>query len=113
MGIFDIFKNFGGRKPAEDAVEFPEDQEPREKLTVRIESVAGLGDVERIGAYLRQGNVVLVKIKDLQRKDVGLFQTSLQKMKRLSSQFNWDMVALNEGYVILTPSFARIERPEV
>lgn len=109
MGIFDIFK---GKRPAQDSVEFPEDNEPQEKLTVRIENITGLGDVERVGAYLRQGNVVLVKIKDLQRKDVGLFQTSLQKMKRLSTQFNWDMVALQEGYVILTPSFARIERPE-
>ncbi len=110
MGIFDIFKF--GKKPAQDAVEFPEDQEPRETLTVRIENVNGLGDVERVGGYLKQGNVVLVKVRDLQRKDVGLFQTSLQKMKRLSTQFNWDLVALQEGYLILTPSFVRIERPE-
>ena len=109
MGLFDIFKS---KKPTEDAVEFPEDKEPREALTVRIENVSGLGDVERIGGYLKQGNVVLVKVRDLQKKDVGLFQTSLQKMKRLSTQFNWDMVALQEGYVIMTPSFARIERPE-
>lgn len=109
MGLFDIFKS---KKPVEDAVEFPEDTEPRERLSVRIENVNGLGDVERIGGYLKQGNVVLVKVRDLQKKDVGLFQTSLQKMKRLSTQFNWDMVALQEGYVIMTPSFARIERPE-
>ena len=110
MGFFDIFKM--GKKPSEDAVEFPEDEEPRERLTVRIENVTGLGDVERVGGYLKQGSVVLVKVRDLQKKDVGLFQTALQKMKRLSTQFNWDMVALQEGYIILTPSFARIERPE-
>lgn len=110
MGIFDIFKF--GKKPANDSVEFPEDHEPRETLSVRIENVNGLGDVERIGGYLKQGSVVLVKVRDLQKKDVGLFQTSLQKMKRLSTQFNWDMVALQEGYIILTPSFARIQRPE-
>ncbi|MBI2547081.1 MAG: cell division protein SepF [Candidatus Aenigmarchaeota archaeon] len=112
MGIFDAFKNLGGKKPSEDAVEFPEEGEPKEKLTVRIESVNGLGDVERIAAYVRQGNVVLIKLRELQKKDVGLFQTSLQKMKRLSSQFNWDIVALPEGYVIITPNFVRIERPE-
>jgi len=109
VGLFDLFKF--GKKPSEDAVEFPENQEPRERLTVRIENVTGLGDVERVGGYLKQGSVVLVKVRDLQKKDVGLFQTSLQKMKRLSTQFNWDMVALQEGYVIMTPSFARIERP--
>jgi SepF-like predicted cell division protein (DUF552 family) len=111
MGIFDFFKG-GDKKPTTDAVEFPEDSEPRERLNVRIENVNGLGDVERIGGYLKQGNVVLVKVRDLQKRDVGLFQTSLQKMKRLSTQFNWDLVALPEGYIIMTPSFARIERPE-
>lgn len=110
MGLFDFLRF--GKKPADDAVEFPEDTEPRERLSVRIENVNGLGDVERVGGYLKQGSVVLVKVRDLQKKDVGLFQTSLQKMKRLSTQFNWDMVALQEGYVIMTPSFARIERPE-
>ncbi len=111
MGLFDLFKG-GGKTPQEDAVEFPEEEEHQEKLNVRIENIAGLGDVERIAAYIKQGNVVLIKVRDLQKKDVGLFQTALQKMKRLSTQFNWDMVALQEGYVVMTPSFARIERPE-
>ena len=111
MGLFDLFKM--GKKPQDDAVEFPEEQEPQERLTVRIENVTGLGDVERVAGYIKQGNVVLIKVRDLQKKDVGLFQTSLQKMKRLSTQFNWDMVALQEGYIIMTPNFARIERPEV
>lgn len=110
MGFLDFFKKLI-TKPAEDAVEFPEEEEPRERLTVRIENVSGLQDVERVASYLKQGNVVLVKLKDLQKKDVGLFQTTMQKMKRLSMQFNWDMVALQEGYLIVTPNFARIERP--
>lgn len=109
MGIFDAL--LGKKKPVQDSVEFPEEEEPRERMTVRIENVGGLGDVERIAGYIRQGNVVLIKVKDLEKRDVGLFQTALQKMKRMSTQFNWDMVALNEGYVIVTPSFVRIERP--
>lgn len=113
MGILDFFKKIVPKKVTEDSVEFPEENEQREKLTIRIENVNGLGDVERIGNYLKQGNVVFVKLRDLQKKDVGLFQTVLQKMKRLSMQFNWDMVALQEGYLVVTPSFARIERPEV
>lgn len=112
MGFFDFLK--GGKKQVtEDSVEFSETQEPREMLTIRIESVASLGDVERVAAYLRRGNILLIKIKELQRKDIGLAQTTLQKMKRISTQFNWDLVALPEGYLIMTPNFARIERPEM
>ena len=110
MGFFDFMKS--KEKVQQDSVEFPEDQEPRERLSVRIESVNGLTDVERVAAYLRKGTVLLIKIKDLQRKDIGLAQTTLSKLKRLSTQFNWDLVALPEGYLVMTPNFARIERPE-
>ncbi len=114
MGIFDIFKSSSKNQPSRDSVEFPEvkDVGVPHKMSIRIESVNGLADVERVGTYLKQGDVVFIKTKDLQKRDVGLFQTSLQKMKRLSTQFNWDMVALQEGYIILTPSFVRIERPD-
>ncbi|MBI2543505.1 MAG: cell division protein SepF [Candidatus Aenigmarchaeota archaeon] len=109
MGIFDVFK---GKKSSEDSVEFPEEEKTKERMHIRIESIGGLGDVERVASYVKQGNIILIKVKDLQKNDVGLFQTCLQKMKRLTTQFNWDMVALPEGYVLVTPSFARIERPE-
>ena len=112
MGIFDIFKGGNKEKVSQDSVEFPEDQEAREQLTVRIEAVNGLQDVDKVAALLRKGNVLLLKIKDMQRRDIGLAQTSLQKLKRLSTQFNWDMVALPEGYLIMVPNFAKIERPQ-
>lgn len=113
MGIFDIFKGSGSKeKVSGDSVEFPEDSEPREQLTVRIENIGGLQDVEKAAMLLRKGTVLLLKIKDIQRRDIGLAQTALQKLKRLSTQFNWDLVALPEGYLIMTPNFAKIERPE-
>ncbi len=112
LGIFDIFKGGNKEKVSQDSVEFPEDSEPREQLTVRIESVNNLTDVERVSVLLRKGNVLLLKIKDIQRRDIGLAQTVLQKLKRLSTQFNWDIVSLPEGYLIMVPNFAKIERPE-
>lgn len=112
MGFADFLKRLTPKNVVEDSVEFPEEEKLEEKMNVRIENVTGLGDLDRIANYLKQGHVVLVKMKDVQKNDIGLFQTIMQKMKRLSMQFNWDLVALQEGYLIVTPNFARIERPE-
>ncbi len=111
MGLADIFKRKISREPSDDSVEFPGEEAPAERMKVRVETVNNLTDLDRVAGYLKQGHVILVKVKDLQRNDVGLFQTAVQKMKRMSTQFNWDLVALPEGYLVVTPNYVRIERP--
>jgi SepF-like predicted cell division protein (DUF552 family) len=44
------------------------------------------------------------------KKDIDQFQTAIQKLKRMCSQFNFDFVGLEEGYLVVTPPFAKIER---
>lgn len=109
MGFKDWLRKLLAEKKT-DTVEFPEDTEPREKLNIRIDNLSGLEDVERIADLVKKGNIMFLKIKDLQKKDIGQFQTAIQKMKRVCSQFNWDLVGLEDGYLVVTPSFAKIER---
>ncbi len=109
MGFKDWLRAFLSEKKAE-TVEFPEETEPQEKLNIRIDSLSTLDDVERIASLVKQGNIMFLKIKDLQKKDIGQFQTAIQKMKRVCTQFNWDLVGLEEGYLVVTPPFAKIER---
>ncbi len=110
MGFKDWLRDFLTEKKAEN-IEFPEEpSEPQEKLNIRIDYLSGLEDVERIASLVKQGNIMFLKMKDLQKKDIGQFQTAIQKMKRVCTQFNWDLVGLEEGYLVVTPSFAKIER---
>lgn len=111
MGLADIFKRKISREPADDSVEFPNEEAPVERMKIRVETVNNLTDLDRVASYIKQGHVILVKVKDLQRNDVGLFQTTVQKMKRMCTQFNWDLVAIPEGYLVVTPNYVRIERP--
>ncbi len=93
-----------------NVVEFPEETEEAEKLNVRIDSLSGMEDVDRIASLLKQGNIMFLKVKDLQKKDIGQFQATVQKLKRNCMQFKWDIVGLEDGYLVVTPSFAKIER---
>jgi len=109
MGFMDFFKKLGKRE--EEVVEFPEEViEPGNKVTVRIETLANFIDTERVARLLREGNIVFLKVADMQKKDLGEFQNCVQKLKRLCNQGGWDIAGIEEGYLVLTPTFARIER---
>jgi len=110
MSIRDLFKRFTSPKPAKDSIEFHEEESEVQKLMVRIENLTELSDVERLAALVKQGNILVIKIRDLQKKDLGQFQLTVQKLKRICTQWNWDIVGTEDGYLVVTPQFVSIER---
>lgn len=112
MAFGDILKKIGlGRKEEESKeVELEHQGQGANSITIRIDSLGGMVDVDRVAKLVKDGNVVFLKLRELQRRDIGEFQNTLQKMKRVCTQFSWDMVALEDGYLIITPRFAKVER---
>jgi len=108
--VDDILKVF--RRRGDEVMEVPEDVEEQKQVTVRIETLRDFVDTERVARLLKEGNIVFLKVGELQRHDLGEFQNSVQKLKRFSNQFGWDIVGMEEGYLVLTPNFAKIERPQ-
>ena len=94
----------------EEPVELPAEEELVQPVYVRIENLKDFVDIERIARLLREGNIVFLKTRELQRTDLGEFQNCVQKLKRVSNQFGFDIVGTEEGYIVLTPSFAKIVR---
>lgn len=104
MGIRDLLL---GKK---EEVELPVEEETVEKVSVRIENLQGLIDVEKLTKLLREGNILFLKTRELQKKDLGQLQTTIQRLKRVCSQYSWDIAGTEDGYLVLTPRFAKIER---
>jgi len=94
----------------EDHVELPVADEPVERVNVRIENLGGLGDVDRLARLVREGNILFLKTKELQKRDLGQFQTAVQKMKRVCTNYGFDIAGTEEGYLVVTPKFAHILR---
>ncbi len=108
MGFFDVFKKLRG---SEETVELPEEAaESNQRATVKIDTLQDFVDTERVGRLVNEGNIVLLKVGELQAHDLGEFKNCMVKLKRLSGQFGWDIVMLEEGYLILTPKFAKVAR---
>jgi SepF-like predicted cell division protein (DUF552 family) len=110
MGLKSWIRKMVSEK-GDETIQFDECQhDSKEKLNVRIDYLMGAEDVDRVAKLVREGNIMLLKIKDLQKKDIGLLQNTVQKLKRICSQSGWDVVGLEDGYLVVTPQFAKIER---
>lgn len=91
-------------------VELPVVEEPVERVNVRIENLGGIGDVDRLTKFVREGNILFLKTRELQKRDLGQFQTSVQKLKRVCTNYGFDLAGTEEGYLVITPKFAQIAR---
>ena len=100
----------GKKKEGPEEMELEPRSEPGHHISVRVETLNGINDVERIARLVKDGSILFLRLKDLQRRDVGEFQNTLQKMKRVCIQFNWDMTVVEDGYLVVTPQFAQVEK---
>ena len=104
--IHDIF----GKGRDEESIELMDEEMPTTPVNIRIERLMDFVDIDRIARLLKENNIVFLKTAELQRQDVGEFQNCVQKLKRVTTQFGWDMVGTQEGYLVLAPSIAKIIR---
>jgi len=106
MGLLsDLFK-----RKDDEMLELPVEGEQMQQVMVRIETLRDFVDIDRIARLVKEGNIVFLKTRDLQRKDLGEFQNCMQKLKRVSNQFGFDLAGTEEGYLVVTPTFAKIAR---
>ncbi|MBI5355337.1 MAG: cell division protein SepF [Candidatus Aenigmarchaeota archaeon] len=80
---------------------------------IKIAKINSYNDVERIQSLLRDGNVVLAKIKQLKEKDMSELKRAVEKLRRTCVALNGDIAGVDEDYIILTPHYARVAREEV
>ncbi|MEM7825788.1 MAG: cell division protein SepF [Candidatus Aenigmatarchaeota archaeon] len=108
MGLItDLFK---GLKKEQGLLELPAEEEQKPQVNIRVETLQDFVDVDRISRLVKEGNIIFLRTARMQKHDLGEFRNSVEKLKRMSKQFGWDIVGLEEGYLILTPSFAKVER---
>ena len=110
MGFFDRLKKFA--QAEEEQMELPTEQHegPADRVTVRVDNLQGINDVERIEKLVKDGNIMFLKVFNLQKKDLGQFKQTVQMLKRRCIQYGWDIVGIEEGYMVLAPKFAKIAR---
>ena len=97
---------------SEDFIELDtsEVETPSGKIPIRVERMDDFSDSERIQKLLRNGSVVLVKIKTLRGKDISELKRAIDKLRKTCVAINGDIAGIDEDWIVLTPSFAHVAR---
>lgn len=98
-----------GKEPEEEFVEIeakPEDQ----RVSVKIDILRDYSDTERIQSLVRDGTVVFLKIKDIRQRDITELKRCVDKLRKTCLAMNGDIVGVDEDFLVVTPSFAKVYR---
>jgi len=113
MILESIFGRERGRELEEDEyIEIETLGEERGKVNIRVETLNDYRDVENIQKYVREGNVVFLRIRRMKERDMGELKRSVERLRRTAVATNGDIIGVDEDFLILTPPSVRINRGE-
>ncbi len=106
-----MIKKLLGRPSEDQYIELDMESEKKdEKVVIQVERLESFADSDRILNKLREGNIVLTKIKHLRDKDDVEYKRAMEKIKKTCSNVSGDIGALGNDWLLLTPSFAKIHK---
>jgi SepF-like predicted cell division protein (DUF552 family) len=80
------------------------------KIGIKIESVSEFGDTDRVLKHVREGQIVLMKVKALKEKDLGELKRVVEKFKRTVLAQNGDIVGVEQDWLLLVPEHVVVHR---
>ena len=117
---FDSFKKgfsklMNKETPEEDYVEIDlsEKDEKKNKILVKLFTLKRYDDINEVLNVLREGyTIAVIDIKTLRSKDVIELKRAVAKLKKTVDALEGNIAGFGENMLIITPSFAVIEKEE-
>ncbi len=105
-----IFKKRDRTLDLDDYVEVPIELEEQKRVRIMIEKLENYAAADRITKKLREGNIVIVKVKELKDSNLDELKHAVSKMRTVCSSMQGDIVGIGDEWILLTPPTARIEK---
>jgi len=83
---------------------------PAGKIPIKVDKLEDFSDSDRIQKHIRDGSIVLVKIKALRGKDISELKRAIDKLRKTTMAINGDIVGIDEDFIVITPQFAHVVR---
>ena len=112
MAIKDIMGKLKGEGDEYVEIDMEQEDTANKKLLVEVERLDNYADSDRLQRKVREGNILLVKIKDLKAKDMEELKRSVEKLRKTCLAINGDIAGMGEEWLILTPAAARVHREQ-
>ena len=109
MPLKELFERF---KSPQDYLELEIETEgkPLEKLLIQVERMNNYEDSDRIQGKVREGIILLVKIKSLREKDMNELKRAIARIRKTCIAIDGDIAGIGDDWIIVTPSKARVHR---
>ncbi len=96
-----------------DYVELDTDaeREKSSKVIVKPFVMEDFSDIKEILDCIREGyTIALINIKSLKDKDLVELKRAINKLKKTCDAIDGDIAGFGDDYIVVTPSFAEIDR---
>ena len=113
MAIRDILSKLKTEEPTAgtDYIELEHEEELRDgKLSIEIEKMEDFSDSERVQKKIREGKVLLIKIKELRNKDMEGLKKAISKIKKTSMALDGEITGVGDDWLLATPANAHLQR---
>ncbi len=80
------------------------------KVPIKIEKLEEFSDTDRLQKLVREGAIVFIKIRPLKDKDISELKRAIEKLRKTVIAINGDIAGIEEDWVVLCPSFAKVVR---
>ena len=103
-----------GEEAEEEIVEIePSRLSQDNKINVKVSILNQFSDTENVQQLLREGSVIFLKIKELRERDISELKRSVDRIRKTCMAMGGDIVGVDEDFLIVCPSYARIYRGKV
>ncbi len=104
---------FGKKEEDYLELEHQEEEKISSRIPLEIERIEMLDDSDRVQEKLREGRILIVKIKGLKEKDIGELKRAIDRIKRTCTALNGDLAAIGDEWLLATPGGAKIHKAPV
>jgi len=94
----------------EPYVELETEDERKGKVPIEVERITEYADSDRIQRKLREGSIMLVRVKELKDKNPNELKRAIERIKRTCDAVGGDIVGAGEDWIIVSPANAKIVR---
>jgi SepF-like predicted cell division protein (DUF552 family) len=108
MGFLDKIKGFEEEAYIELDVE--EGEPSGKKMLIEIERMDNYNDSDRIQRKVREGTILLVKVKDLRAKDMTELKRAIEKVKKTCLAVDGDIAGIGNDWIVVCPRTVKVHR---
>jgi len=105
-----IFKKKDDKDDIDEYLEIPLEIEQQQHVKIVIENMDTYGSVDKVLRKVREGHIVVVKIKHLRDQDIGQLKAAVSKIKAITETLGGDIVGIGDEWIVVTPSTVKIDR---